>query len=75
MSLKYDPTNGKVHLNIGQVYSATNMLIDAENHLKLSLELMADDDMEAYICLGEVQIKLKKFKEAEETFVFVLDCE
>ena len=51
------------------------MLIDAENHLKLSLELTTDDDMEAYICLGEVQIKLKKFKEAEETFVFVLDCE
>ena len=37
LSLKYDPMNGKVHLNIGQAYSAVNMLKDAENHLKLSL--------------------------------------
>ena len=51
------------------------MLTDAENHLKLSLELTTEDDIEAYICLGEVQIKLKKFTEAEENFIFVLDCE
>jgi len=64
-TLKYNPTNSKVHLNLGNTYYENEMFDEALAQYNKTIELRKDY-FEAYGNIGSIYIRKKDFKKAKE---------